>query len=64
MKMKMVEISQSQLDSYIRAEEFCRETRYQWTDNRNIDNKYLSDMFFKWFRGCKKIKFDRPRRIK
>ena len=58
--MKIVEISQAQLDSYKRAEEFCREYRYQFINVRNEDNKHLIDIFFKWFRGCKKIKYDRP----
>ena len=61
--MKMVEISEKQLESYIRAEEFCREYRFYISDARNETkenhNKLIS-LFMKWFRNCKKIKFERP----
>ncbi len=58
--MKKVTISARKLESYKRAEEVCRELRYQWSHAQNKDNDRLFSVLMKWMNKTGKIKYDRP----
>ncbi|MCP4354419.1 MAG: hypothetical protein GY793_02060 [Proteobacteria bacterium] len=58
--MIKVEISQRKLESYKKAEAFCREYRYQAACMTMKDEGKLFNMLLKWMRITGDIKYKRP----
>ncbi len=58
--MRAIEISQRKLESYKKAEAFCREYRYQAAYMTSKDEGKLFDMLLKWMRITGNIKYKRP----